>query len=651
MAKKLSIILITSIVINLSNVMLAGGMQAGEFLVLCYHNIAMKADPDNSCEVSENTFIEQMEYLRTHGYHPVSLEDILSASEGKQDLPYNPILLTFDDAYTSYYEFVFPVLKKFGYPSVLAVVGSWIDHPPDDLSEPLMSWDQIREVARSDLVEIASHTYDLHKGTQYNPQGNVGPAVSVLAFDPDTGTYETENEYRAKIESDFIAQESLFKRKLGITSRAVVWPYGRFNHISVEVAQKAGCQFAFTLEEGVAHVEHLDTINRNLILNEPMQNFIKKVANLYKEKSLTRAVQVDLDLIYDPNSYEKTDKNLGKLIDRLVAMKVNVVFLQAFSDPDGTGNVKSVYFANRVLPVKADIFSHAVHQMIIRDMMVYAWMPTLSIVLPDRELNESLRVCEFDEGNIRASRSWYKRLTPFSSKVRDLVRTMYEDLAVHSQIHGVLFQDDAYLTDKEDYHPMAVSSYKDAFGEDMIPDGLDRDPKLGMNWARYKTEVLIDFTKALMEAVRKYRPKAKFVRNLYAPVLIDPQSEMWFAQNYELSLQAYDQVVIMAYTQMEEVRQPSVWLRELVDKAKRHPEGVEKTVFKVQAYGWSRKTWVEDEILLGEMRDILAEGGRHIAYYPDNFWLNKPTLERIKLAMSTKIYPFVPSTGFYPLIH
>ncbi|NVL92871.1 MAG: hypothetical protein HWN71_07530, partial [Desulfobacterales bacterium] len=76
----------------------------------------------------------------------------------------------------------------------------------------------------------------------------------------------------------------------------------------------------------------------------------------------------------------------------------------------------------------------------------------------------------------------------------------------------------------------------------------------------------------------------------------------------------------------------------------------EKTVFKVQAYGWGKKTWIEDEILLGEIRDILAAGGRHVAYYPDNFWLNKPTLKKVKLAMSTKIYPFVPSTEFYTLI-
>jgi biofilm PGA synthesis lipoprotein PgaB len=641
MAKNLFIIVITCIIVSLPNSIMAKGMQPGEFLVVCYHNVPIKAHPGNSYDVSQNIFIEQMEYLRTHGYHPVSLGDILSAREGKKDLPDNPILLTFDDAYISYYKFVFPVLKTFGYPSLLAVVGSWIDNPPDRLPAPLMNWDQIREVAQSDLVEIASHTYDLHKGIRYNPQGNVGPAVSVFAFDPDTETYETEDEYRARIESDFIAQNGLFTRKLGVTPRAVVWPYGRFNHISIEAAHKAGCLFTFTLEEGVAQVERLHAINRNLILNDTMKSFIKNTATLYKEKSLTRAVQIDLDLVYDPSSYEETDKKLGKLIDRLVDMKVNTVLLQAFADPDGTGNIKSVYFANRVLPVKADIFSHAVHQMMIRDMIVYAWMPTLSIVLPDKKLNENLRVSELNEGNVRPSRSWYKRLTPFSPTVRDLVRIMYEDLAAHSQIHGILFQDDAYLTDTEDYHPLAVSTYKAAFEEDMMPDNLQRDPERAMNWARLKTETLINFTKEIMEGVRKYRPKAKFARNLYAPVLTNPESEIWFAQNYELFLQEYDQVVIMAYPQMEEIKRPLVWLRELVNKAKKYPEWSKKTVFKVQAYNWSRNNWIEDSVLLKEIRDILATGGRHIAYYPDNFLLDKPMAKKIRREMSTCIYPFI----------
>ncbi len=642
MSKRLIIFLIMFLFFNATGFAFTKEMKSGEFIVLAYHAVPVKAPPYDSVRISQNLFVEQMEYLRTHGYNPVSLDDILKAGDGKGHLPQNPVLLTFDDAYISYYEFVVPLLEKFGYPSVLGVVGSFIDHPPKGLTETLMSWEQIREVASRELVEVVSHSYDLHKGIPYNPQGNIGSAVAVRAFDPEKKEYETEGDYRARIEADFKRQNKIFSRNLGFTPRAIVWPYGWYNKVSIEIAQNAGYRFCFTTVDGFARLDRLCEINRNFIINEPMEEFISIVKPKKQKSPIIRAVQVDLDLIYDPNSYEQTDKNLGKLIDRLVAMKVNTVFLQAFADPEGTGNIESVYFHNRVLPVRADIFSHAAHQMIIRDMYVYAWMPTLSIVLPDKALNEELRVIEKAGDTTRPSRSGYQRLTPFSSKVGKLLRNLYEDLAAHSQIHGILFQDDAYLTDYEDYHPLAVARYKDRFGEDFLSADLEENSELAMRWARYKTEVLIDLTKHLMKGVKKYRPVAKFARNIYAPLLTEPGSEEWFAQNYELFLQTYDQVVIMAYPQMEKVSRPSAWLEELVNKVKGFPHGIEKTVFKVQAYDWDRKSWVKDKVLLEELRDILASGGKHIAYYPDNLWVNKPMINTIKLEMSTQKYPFLP---------
>ena len=640
MSKRLMIPFMLFSFFNLASLVQAGGMKPGEFLVLTYHAVPFNASPNDEFSVSQNRLVEQMEYLRTHGYNPISLGDILKAHEGKQDLPKNPVLITFDDAYISYYEFVVPILEKFGYPSVLAVVGSFIDNPPKGLSEPLMSWKQIKEVACKRLVEVVSHTYNLHKGIQYNPQGNVGPAVAVRAYDTDKKAYETEAEYRARLEVDFNNQNSLFTKHLGFTPKGIIWPYGMYNATSIEIAQKAGNLFCFTSEEGFAHIDRLHEINRIVIKNKPINDFIKEVDKPKPEK-IIRAAQVDLDLIYDPNSYERTDENLGKLIDRLVEMKVNTVFLQAFADPEGTGNIKSVYFYNKVLPVKADIFSHAVHQIIIRDMHVYAWLPSLSIVLPDKKLNEQLRVREIVDNKSRPSQSWYQRLTPFSSDVRKLVRQLYEDLSAHSLIHGILFQDDAYLTDHEDLHSLAIANYEERFGKDFVFHDLDKNPELVKRWTRYKTEVLIDFTKNLMEGTKKYRPYAEFARNIYASLVTNPESEEWFAQNYDRFLQTYDQVVIMAYPQMEKIGKPSPWIKGLVSKAKEFPNGIEKTVFKIQSYDWQKKTWLNDGFLLEELRDILASGGRHIAYYPDDFWIDRPKLKVIKLEMSTQSYPFM----------
>ena len=419
MRVRLILIFLFSILFLQSESGYAQDMQSGEFLALCYHNIPAQAHPNDAYGISQNTFVEQLEYLRTHGYNPVAIKDIIAAREGRKNLPTKPVLLFFDDAYISYYTFVAPLLKELGYPSILPVVGSWIDNQPKQLPESLMNWDQIRELSKSDLVEIVSHSYDLHKGIQYNPVGNIGPAAYVRAYNSKKKQYELEEDYRERIRKDFITQKELFKKQLGFFPEVMVWPYGKYNQITVDIAKKQGCQITFTLEEGLGHVSKLHHINRILVENPSLggnlyiRDFIQQVKKAGIHPEIIRAAQVDLDLIFDPTSYEKTELNLGKLIDRLVDLRINTVFLQAFSDSKGTGNVESVYFHNHVLPVKSDIFSHAAHQMFIRGMTVYAWMPTLGIVLPNKDKNNSLRVAEYSkEGLIRPSQSWYKRLTP-----------------------------------------------------------------------------------------------------------------------------------------------------------------------------------------------------------------------------------------------
>ena len=55
-----------------------------------------------------------------------------------------------------------------------------------------VSWDEAREMQASGLVEFASHSYDLHRGVQANPQGNMTPSAITWRYDPATRRYETD---------------------------------------------------------------------------------------------------------------------------------------------------------------------------------------------------------------------------------------------------------------------------------------------------------------------------------------------------------------------------------------------------------------------------------------------------------------------------
>ena len=56
----------------------------------------------------------------------------------------------------------------------------------------------------------------------------------------------------------------------------------------------------------------------------------------------------------------------------------------------------------------------------------------------------------------------------------------------------------------------------------------------------------------------------------------------------------------------------------------------------MQTFDWRSGQWIASDRLLRQMRTVLAAGIRHLAYYPDNFWEDKPGLDRIKLEMSTR---------------
>ena len=161
-----------------------------ELTVLSYHEIA---DPARALvpqyAVTPTDFVRQMDWLRNHGYHFVSVGDVLAGREGKRALPDKAVLITFDDGYQSVYAHAWPILKMFRIPAVINVVGSWmeekgtVDFDGKELPRgQLLSWGELREMTQSGLVEIGSHTFDLHRGILGNPQGNLQPATTTRRY-------------------------------------------------------------------------------------------------------------------------------------------------------------------------------------------------------------------------------------------------------------------------------------------------------------------------------------------------------------------------------------------------------------------------------------------------------------------------------------
>ncbi|HEV7822824.1 MAG TPA: poly-beta-1,6-N-acetyl-D-glucosamine N-deacetylase PgaB, partial [Burkholderiales bacterium] len=522
----------------------------------------------------------------------------------------------------------------------------WLDAPPganveyDGKEVPrskFLSWEQISEMAASGLVEIASHSYDLHRGIAADSQGNKIPALVGFRLDQD-GRYEDEQSHAARVRADLVRNSALIKSKTGHAPRVMVWPYGRDSGQAIEIARETGMPFAMNLDGGAnGTAGDLSRIRRDVLTNNPALNDFIALIEREPRPSPQRVVHVDLDYVYDPDPLQQ-QANVGRLLDRIRALRVSTVYLQAFSDPDGNGQAGAVYFPNRHLPMRADLFSHVAWQLHTRALVkVYAWMPVLAFELPSTSPVAEYTVHSSNPDAL-SSGNRYRRLTPFSAEVRDVIGEIYEDLARHARIDGLLFHDDATLDDFEDDGPAARQTYAE-WGLPASIDAIRTDPLLLGQWTRRKSEALTAFTSELAQRVRRYQGSIKTARNLYARPVLEPQSEARFAQSLPDFLSAYDYTALMAMPFLEGVANPDAWFEMLVRKVASHPDGLARTVFELQSLDWKSGKPVAPAILAAQLRRLQRLGAVNLGYYPDDFIADHPPLAAIKPALSLQNFP------------
>ncbi|MCY1166270.1 Poly-beta-1,6-N-acetyl-D-glucosamine N-deacetylase [compost metagenome] len=623
------------------------------FRVLSFHDVrenvraSFETAPDETA-IDERTLAEVFAWLKHNAYHPVSLQQVVDARAGFRRLPSRPVLLTFDDGYRSNYTKVFPLLKRYNYPAVLALVTSWLEVPEGgnvpygDKPAPranFLSWSEAAEMTRSGLVELASHTDAMHTGLLANPQGNQLPAAATHRYDAATGRYEDDNAYLQRLEADLRRSREIIEQRTGAKVRATVWPYGAYNALALKAAEHAGMPITFSLLDGpnTATVP-LAAIRRGLVAydNEaPDYDRILRSPVGGEIRPINRVMHVDLDYVYDPDPAQQ-ERNLSLLIDRVAAVRPRSVFLQAFSDPDGDGVADALYFPNRHLPMRADLFSRAAWQLRSRTgVRVYAWMPVLAFRLPasDPLATHTVLAQGGKTGTLAADR--YHRLSPFDPATRALIGDIYDDLGRHAFFEGVLFHDDATLSDDEDNSPAALETYR-RWGLPADVDAIRSNPALMARWTTEKTRYLIAFTQELTSRLQRWHPELETARNLYARPLLEPAAEQWFAQNYEASLAAYDYVALMAMPRMEGEVNVQSWLTRLARRAADTPRGLDGTLFELQARDWRTGKPVPDRELLRQWTLLQRMGVRHLGYYPDDFLNNQPSQQVLQQALSVR---------------
>lgn len=193
--------------------------------VLMYHRFGESDYP--STNVTLEQFEAQLEKLESGPYEVLALSEIVSALDSETPLPAHAVAISIDDAYRSVYTEAWPRLEAAGLPFTLFVATDVLDRE----TAPYMTWDELREMAESDLVTIGHQTAS-------------HPSM------PQESLERNEEEIRRA--------NARFKKELGQVPELFAYPYGESSTEVQELVADAGFTAAFGQHSGAVGV----TLNR-----------------------------------------------------------------------------------------------------------------------------------------------------------------------------------------------------------------------------------------------------------------------------------------------------------------------------------------------------------------------------------------------------
>ena len=218
-------------------------VKGGERLpVVMYHQLTPDKSKAGKYVLTVEQFEKDLIYLKEKGYTSITVSRLLDYASGAGDLPEKPVMITFDDGCETVYAYALPLLEKYGFNAVCFVIGSVTDKysgiNDHNLSYSNLTWNEIRELYDGGVIDVQSHTYDLHR----NSDGRSGIKMK------KTETFEQYSEF---LTADALKMKEKMIENTGKAPVAIAYPFGSYSNESEEILKACGIKIAFTCEEKV----------------------------------------------------------------------------------------------------------------------------------------------------------------------------------------------------------------------------------------------------------------------------------------------------------------------------------------------------------------------------------------------------------------
>ena len=209
--------------------------------IVMYHHLSLKPRLWNDYVLSVEQFESDLKYLRDAGYESVTMSELLRWYDGEFELPERPVMITFDDGFESTLHYGAPLLERYGFKAVMAIVGvvadEYTEHPDHMLDYSYLDWTALGEAPGIELFELQCHTYDMHKLTPRRGCSRMSG--------------ESAEQYRRNLSADlsrFIGR----CEEWGIsTVPSIAFPFGLQSDETIDIVRACGYRAAFTCNERV----------------------------------------------------------------------------------------------------------------------------------------------------------------------------------------------------------------------------------------------------------------------------------------------------------------------------------------------------------------------------------------------------------------
>jgi len=183
-------------------------------VVLMYHRFEENKYPSTNIKIID--FIKQIDLIKKNDFIFVNANDFESNLINLKNK--KKVLLTIDDAFKSFYDQAWPILKKDKIPFLLFVSTREIG------SSGYMTWQQIKEISKEKFVHIGNHS-----------------------FSHDYLVDMTNSEINKDIN---LAKRDL-KKNLGYNSSFFSYPFGEYSNNFKNIVKDLNFKYAFGQHSGV----------------------------------------------------------------------------------------------------------------------------------------------------------------------------------------------------------------------------------------------------------------------------------------------------------------------------------------------------------------------------------------------------------------